>query len=120
MTDFLCSVLKRHKDESNSIYAISSAKGKPVEPRVLQLVYKKLLTAAKVVYRNFHVLRHTCATRLSETGADVKTISEILGHSNAMITLNRYTHSLFEQKKKAMKALNGYFMANKPPKFLSQ
>ncbi len=33
---------------------------------------------------------------------DVKTLSEILGHKNASITLNRYVHSLMEHKQEMM------------------
>ena len=33
---------------------------------------------------------------------DVKTLSEILGHKNSLITLNRYAHSMMEHKIKMM------------------
>lgn len=49
--------------------------------------------------KGFHSLRHTFATRALECGMDVKTLSEILGHKNATVTLNRYAHSLMEHKK---------------------
>ena len=35
-------------------------------------------------------------------GMDIKTLSEILGHSNVSITLNRYSHSMIEHKVKAI------------------
>ena len=41
-----------------------------------------------------------------ELGFDVKTLSELLGHSSVEITLNRYVHSSFEQKREYMKRLN--------------
>ena len=37
-----------------------------------------------------------------ECGMDVKTLAEILGHKNAVITLNRYVHSLMEHKQDMM------------------
>ena len=39
---------------------------------------------------HFYTLRHTFATRCIEVGFDVKSLSEILGHANVSITLNRY------------------------------
>lgn len=36
---------------------------------------------------------------------DVKTLAEILGHTNAMITLNRYSHSLLNYKIEMMNKL---------------
>ena len=54
---------------------------------------------------NFHALRHTFATRCVEAGVDVKTLSEMLGHSDVRTTLNRYVHSSFELKQKSMSQL---------------
>lgn len=66
--------------------------------RTFELVLKKL----KIGHRGFHALRHTFATRALEVGMDVKTLSEILGHQNPMITLTRYAHSLMEHKAEMM------------------
>jgi integrase len=106
---FLCQVLKAIKKRSNSEYVISMKSGKAVEPRMMQVIYTKLLKAVGVEYVSFHTLRHTFATRAIEAGADVKTVSEILGHANTMITVNRYAHSLFEQKRKLMDKLNALY-----------
>jgi integrase len=76
---------------------------------MMQVIYKKLLKNAGIEYVNFHALRHTFATRAIELGTDVKTLSELLGHTNSMITINLYVHSLAEQKRKAMQGLNAYF-----------
>ena len=58
-----------------------------------------------IKYRNFHSLRHTFATRAIECGIDVKALSEILGHKNPTVTLNRYAHSLMEHKKEMINRL---------------
>lgn len=52
-----------------------------------------------------HGLRHTFATRWVENGLDIKSLSELLGHSDAALTLNIYTHSLPEQKRACMDKL---------------
>ena len=54
---------------------------------------------------SFHSLRHTFATRCVEMGFEIKSLSEILGHSNVNITLDCYVHSSFELKKIQMNKL---------------
>lgn len=55
---------------------------------------------------NFHLLRHTYDTVCIENGFDAKTVSELLGHSNVNITLNRYVHSSLEMKRRYVDRLN--------------
>ena len=59
----------------------------------------------KVHFQNvtFHLLRHTYATVCIENGFDAKTVSELLGHSNVNITLNRYVHSSLDKKRNMLK-----------------
>ena len=40
-----------------------------------------------------HDLRHTCGSLLIQGGADIKSVQEILGHTNASTTLNFYVRS---------------------------
>ena len=51
-------------------------------------------------------ISHTYATVCIENGFDAKTVSELLGHSNVNITLNRYVHSSLDTKKKYVEKLN--------------
>lgn len=60
---------------------------------------------ANIRYVSFHSLRHTYATRLIEAGVDVKTVSELLGHSTVELTLNTYVHSTDDTKRSAVNAL---------------
>lgn len=100
----LVATLKKMKRESGSEYVISS-RGAPISVRVYQRSFEALLRRLKIPHKGFHALRHTFATRALECGMDVKTLSEILGHKNANITLNRYVHSLMEHKKEMMNRL---------------
>lgn len=79
-------------------YVLSGDKSKFVEPRTMQSRFKRYLSEAGVAGANFHATRHTFATRCVEAGFDIKTLSEILGHANVNITLNRYVHSSFDLK----------------------
>ena len=49
----------------------------------------------------FHDLRHTFATHALTAGVDAKTLSDILGHTNASFTLDTYTHVTTDMQKKA-------------------
>lgn len=72
---------------------------KPLDPRTMQNHYRKIIEEAGVAYKNFHVLRHTYATNCMEGGTDVKSLSEMLGHSNVKTTLNYYVHPSMDTKR---------------------
>ncbi len=97
----LVSFMKNIKKRSESDCVISK-KGEPFLVRTYQRNFSALLKRLNIEHRGFHALRHTFATRAIECGVDVKTLSEILGHKNATITLNRYAHSLMEHKREMM------------------
>ncbi|MFR5072129.1 MAG: tyrosine-type recombinase/integrase [Bianqueaceae bacterium] len=63
------------------------------------------LQKGRIPYRNFHALRHTFATKCIELGVDIKSLSEILGHSSVTITLNRYVHSSMDLKQQQINKL---------------
>ena len=97
--------LKAMRKKSRAEFVISTCRGGRVSNRSYQTSYAKILTRARVDYKNFHVLRHTFATRALECGTDIKTLSELMGHKSPVITMNRYVHSLMETKRKAMNTL---------------
>lgn len=92
--------------ENSTAYIFTGKENVPAEPRTFQYRYRKYLEKAGVKYRKFHTLRHTFATRCIHCGIDIKTLSEILGHSNVKITLEYYCHTTMEQKKKQMNRLS--------------
>ena len=77
-----------------------------VEPRTMQNRFKSYVNESGISDANFHALRHTFATRCVEVGFEIKSLSEVLGHANVNITLNRYVHSSFELKCSNMNKLN--------------
>lgn len=70
-----------------------------LEPRRVEYYYTRLLHRLKIPHTTVHALRHTFATRCVESGVEIKSLSEILGHSNINITLDRYVHSSMELKR---------------------
>jgi integrase len=104
MTDFLVKTLVKAK-KSDEIYLLSGTV-RPLEPRTMQYFFKRCLADCKIADANFHALRHTFATRAVESGFELKSLSEILGHSNVNITLNKYVHSSFELKRSCMEKMS--------------
>lgn len=101
----LVKMLKDIKKKSKCKFVIADGE-KPVFIRSYQRTFELLLKKLNLPHKGFHSLRHTFATRALECGMDVKSLSEILGHKNAMITLNRYAHSLWEHKAEMMNKLS--------------
>ena len=54
-----------------------------------------------------HVLRHTFCANVQQAGPDVKSLQYLMGHSNASVTLDVYTHSSFESVEKAFEQIVG-------------
>ena len=88
----------------NSAFVLSGTE-KPIEPRTMQYRFKRILKNAGIRAYNFHVCRHCFATGAVELGFDIKTLSEILGHSSVQITLDRYIHTSMEHKRSCMNLL---------------
>lgn len=106
MSDSLLSLLIKFKREGQE-YVMQ--KNRPMEPRTYQNHFKKYLKQIDAPNYNFHVLRHTFATNCVDSGMDIKSLSEILGHSNVQITLNRYVHPSIDTKRKYLNALSAEY-----------
>lgn len=99
-------LLKKMYKKRIGKYLITTRDGGQVSTRAYQCFFFRLQRRLCLEPLNFHAIRHTFATRAIESGMDVKALSEILGHSDAAITLNRYVHSFMATKKKAMEKLS--------------
>lgn len=93
---------------SNTGYFLTGSNERYMEPRTMQNRFKAVLIQCGIRDVNYHVLRHTFATRCIELGFDVKTLSEILGHASINITMNRYVHPSMELKRKNMQRLSDF------------
>ena len=97
--------LKQNNGQPENAFFLTGNE-KPMEPRNYYLKYKRILNELGIPQYTFHALRHTFATRCIENGTDPKALSEILGHSNVQITLNRYVHPTFDAKRNAIERLS--------------
>ena len=81
----------------------------PTSPGSAYNRLKTLLKKAGLPDMRFHDLRHTFATHALASGVDAKTLSDILGHTNASFTLDTYTHVTGDMQKQAS-VIVGNFM----------
>lgn len=90
LTAKMLSILRSFRAGENDYLFTGS--DKPMEPRTLQYRFQKFLKELGISSRNFHILRHSFATRCIDCGMDIKSLSEILGHANVQVTLQMYVH----------------------------
>ena len=100
--NILKSIQKKYKEND---FLLTGDSEKFVEPRNYQHNFQVFLKKSKIKHYKFHSLRHTFATACIEVGMDIKSLSEILGHSNTTITLDIYVHSSDKIKKKYLEKL---------------
>lgn len=81
---------------------IASGKSTPTEPRTLRQAYGRLLKRLGVNPHTFHDLRHTFASRAIASGADPRSVADLMGHTTVEMTLNTYTHTDEERRRKVV------------------
>lgn len=75
--------------------------GRPIDPRDDWEEFKELLAEAGIDDRRPHDSRHTAGTILNELGVDMRTIMEILGHTQVSM-FRRYVHATTPLTQEAM------------------
>ena len=76
--------------------------------RYIAKLHEKILKDTGLEHIRFHDLRHTFATHALTSGVDAKTLSGILGHTNASFTLDTYTHVTPDMQKAASDVVGGF------------
>lgn len=107
LSTFLIEKLIEYKSAPHFFFL--TGKETPEEPRSYLYFYKKQLRNCSLREYTFHTIRHSFATRCIERGIDIKSLSEILGHSGVKITLNRYVHPSLETKRQQLEKLSGIY-----------
>ncbi len=111
LSSYLITILKNYlelrkntfKLEVDDDILLRTNKGAPIYPNLVYLTVKKYLSQITTAeQRSPHVLRHSFATHLSENGADLNAIKDLLGHSSLAAT-QVYMHNTIEQLKKVYK-----------------
>ena len=102
--------IKEQKKHTKGIFVICGKSEYGIGVRSYQRTFENLLKNLGIAHKGFHSLRHTFATRALECGMDIKTLSEILGHTNASVTLKRYAHSMLEHKTEMMNRVGKFLL----------
>lgn len=106
LSDSMTALCRKCKVGNSSAYVLTGNEKHYMEPRTLQYRLEKYTTDCGLCGVHFHTLRHSFATRCVEAGFEIKSLSEILGHSSPKITLERYVHSSLELKRENMEKLD--------------
>lgn len=94
---------KEKLDVCDSKSLIVTPSGKKLYPKyVYRVVNKWLSKVTPATKKSPHVLRHTFATHMTNNGADLNAVKELLGHASLAAT-QIYTHTNIEQLKKIYK-----------------
>lgn len=103
---FLTIMLKEFQKGTRGEYYLLSGNSFFTNPRTYQKHFKSYLKKYGIRDITYHCLRHTFATNCLFLDFDIKTLSEILGHANTSITMERYVHSSLYRKQMQMQKLS--------------
>ena len=78
-----------------------------LSPDNLSRDWRRVCRQKKLPLVKFHALRHTHASALIAAGVDILTVSRLLGHGKASVTLDVYGHMLPGTSAAAVKAIEG-------------
>ena len=110
VTDYTAELCGKMAPHSSAAYVLTGTDSF-MEPRALQYRMEKYTRECGLEGVHFHTLRHTFATYALQSGADVKTLSCMLGHYSAGFTLNTYCHATRDMQADAARKIGGFMSA---------
>ena len=120
VADELLDDIKEWQTVRDSLYSFSSPaplicskRGKLTGRAIYEIVHKQLMGTG-ATHKSPHSLRHTFATSLLNSGAEINSVKELLGHASLQST-QIYTHLTFSDMKKAYDAAHPRSRATRTP-----
>ncbi len=118
MVEFLKSQREKQKKNmeirwnryNKSDYVVTFDDGRLINLRYLSDEFKEVLRRSKMPVVRFHDLRHTAGSVMIMEGVDLKTVSDILGHSSIKITADIYGHIEDEHKRDAVSRIDKFML----------
>lgn len=96
------------KEYRDSDFVITEDNGTRPSLSYISRFFNRRIKSSGLPHVRLHDLRHTAASLMLLEGIDLKTVSEILGHSSITITADIYAHVMSESRKKAAQSLEKY------------
>ena len=87
--------------------------GRPIEPGSVTRDFRATVVKLGLSELNLHGLRHAFATLMLLAGVSAKVVSEMMGHSSVMVTLDTYSHVVQGLQEHAVSALDQYLLGVK-------
>lgn len=108
--DALMPYLQKHRDisDKNSIYVFETYKKVPFNTcdKISSHYWRKILKEQNIQYRNLYQMRHTFASLMISNGEDILWVSQMLGHKDASMTLQKYARYIKNPKRQRATFLN--------------
>lgn len=95
-------VLTKYKNGKTTGFVITTSNGNYIHPSNYKRSFNIFLEKAGLSKIRIHDLRHTFSTLMVASGADIKMVSEIIGHTDVNFTASVYLHPTMDMKRKAM------------------
>lgn len=99
-------IKKQDLSKDDWLFPMRTDKTTPIRTNTLRDYYDKARRAANRPDLHFHDLRHTCLTWLAQSGATVKELMDMAGHSDPKIAMV-YQHAADERRRSQAEALGG-------------